>query len=89
MGFQDMPEVVHQAASGKGGKIKGRKGFAANPELAREAGRKGGYAKAARQIDSGTGFPKANNNKKGAKQTQDHKRDDSQNLADILGALNE
>lgn len=45
MGFQHMKDVYHKAASRKGGKIKIKKGFGANPELARLAGAKGGKAK--------------------------------------------
>lgn len=41
-GFQDVPKVVHLAASRKGGKIKVKKGFAMNPELAKRAGSIGG-----------------------------------------------
>lgn len=45
MGFQHFKEVVHEAASRKGGEIRVSKGFGKNPELAREAGRKGGLQK--------------------------------------------
>ena len=46
MGFQDMVEVVHKAASSKGGKIRGRKGLAAmSPEKRREIQSKGGKAR--------------------------------------------
>lgn len=45
MGFQHLPEVVRKAAFRKGGKVRGKKGFAANPELAKSAGSKGGIAK--------------------------------------------
>lgn len=46
MGFQDMVEVVHRAASSKGGKIRGRKGLAAmSPEKRREIQSKGGKAR--------------------------------------------
>lgn len=63
-GFQDMESVTHQAASRKGGRIKTKKGFAANPELAKEAGRLGGINASRnrenpkqRQEDSGTSTP--------------------------------
>lgn len=41
MGFQHLKDIVHEAASRKGGKIKVDKGFAKNTKLASEAGRKG------------------------------------------------
>ena len=47
MGFQDVPRIVHTAASRKGGRIKIDKGFAKNKELAKLAGAKGGHAKEA------------------------------------------
>lgn len=46
MGFQHMKPVVRKAVQRKGGSWRRRKGFAANPELAKEAGRKGGLKKA-------------------------------------------
>ncbi len=46
MGFQHMKPVVRKAVQRKGGSWRRRKGFAANQELAKEAGRKGGLKKA-------------------------------------------
>lgn len=76
-GFQDMPDVVHSAASRKGGRIKVKKGFAVNPELAREAGRKGGLSK------------HGNRSITGAEQAKEDTRRDGPQLADILGDINE
>lgn len=45
MTFASMPGVVHEAASRKGGKVRTKKGFAKNNELAKLAGSKGGKAK--------------------------------------------
>ena len=60
MGFQDMYDVVHRAASAKGGRVKTTKGLAAmSPEKRREVQSKGGKT-------SGE-----NKRRKGAKQTQE------------------
>lgn len=46
---------AHMSELGKrGGKWKGIKGFAANPKLAREAGKRGGAARAAGRQHEGT-----------------------------------
>lgn len=46
MGFQDMPEVVHQAASRKGGKARVRKGWASRTAAERKKiAAKGGKTK--------------------------------------------
>lgn len=45
MTFADMHDVVHRAASAKGGRMRVKKGFATNKELAKIAGSKGGKAK--------------------------------------------
>jgi general stress protein YciG len=45
-GFASMDRETHRAASSKGGSRSRGGGFAANPDLAREAGRKGGQATA-------------------------------------------
>ena len=60
MGFQDMYEVVHKAASSKGGRVKTTKGLAAmSPEKRREVQSKGGKISV------------ENKRRKGAKQTQE------------------
>ncbi|MFC3712662.1 general stress protein [Sphingoaurantiacus capsulatus] len=43
-GFGSMDPDRHREVSRRGGQISRGGGFAANPELAREAGRKGGLA---------------------------------------------
>ncbi len=43
-GFGAMDAERHREISSKGGRMSRGGGFAANPELAREAGRKGGQA---------------------------------------------
>lgn len=46
MGFQDLPEIVHIAASRKGGKIRKTKGLGSlSPERRREIASMGGRAK--------------------------------------------
>lgn len=77
MGFQDMPEVVHLAASRKGGKIRTVKGVAAmSPEKRREVQSMGGRAS-------------GNKSKKGAKQTQEAESGDIPVLEAILGNIDE
>ena len=76
MGFQDMPEVVHKAASSKGGRIKTRKGLAAITAEQRKAIQsKGGKARY------------ANRNREGAKQTQETGSGDTPVLEAILGNI--
>ena len=62
MGFQDMYDVVHRAASAKGGRVKTTKGLAAmSPEKRREVQSKGGKTSAdkrnagIKQTQEGTG----------------------------------
>lgn len=79
MGFQDMVDVVHKAASAKGGRIKKAKGLAMlSPEKRREIASMGGKAK-----------HENNKSQKGAKQTQASDGGDSPKLADLLGTLDE
>lgn len=59
MGFQDLPKQIHIPASRKGGKVRTKKGFAMNSELAREAGAKGGKAKAENKSNGNTNVRKA------------------------------
>lgn len=76
MGFQDMPEVVHKAASSKGGKIRVKKGLAAIPIEQRKAIQsKGGKARY------------GNQSKKGAKQTQDSGGGNTPILEAVLGNI--
>lgn len=76
MGFQDMVEVVHKAASSKGGKIRGRKGLAAmSPEKRREIQSKGGKAR------------HGDNDNKAAKQAQGSGRRGPSVLETILGGV--
>lgn len=75
MGFQDMQEVVHKAASSKGGRVKTRKGLAAmSPEKRREVQSKGG---------------KTSGNKRntGAKQTQEDSGGSPSVLEAVLGNI--
>jgi uncharacterized protein len=48
-GFASMSEDRHREVSARGGAKSRGGGFAGNPDLAREAGRKGGQATAERQ----------------------------------------
>ena len=76
MGFQDMVEVVHRAASSKGGKIRGRKGLAAmSPEKRREIQSKGGKAR------------HGDNDRKATKQAQGSGRRGPSVLETILGGV--
>lgn len=76
MGFQDMPEVVHKAASRKGGRIKTRKGLAAITAEQRKAIQsKGGKARY------------ANRSRKGAKQTQEGDSGEPRLLEAVLGNI--
>lgn len=78
MGFQDMKEVVHKAASSKGGRVRTKKGLAAmSPEKRREVQSKGGKARY------------GNKSNEGAKQTQEDTGGDSPQLADILGDIDD
>lgn len=78
MGFQDMVEVVHRAASSKGGKIRGRKGLAAmSPEKRREIQSKGGKAR------------HGDNDSKATKQTQGGGRGGLSVLETILGGIDD
>lgn len=74
-GFQDMETVTHRAASRKGGRARVKKGFAANPELAKRAGRIGGI--------------NANQNRKRPKQNEASGSDNLQGLAEILGDIDD
>lgn len=77
MGFQDMPEVVHKAASAKGGRVKTIKGLAAmSPEKRREVQSKGGKSS-------------ANSSSKGAKQTQEGRGGSPSVLEAVLGNIDE
>lgn len=72
-----MPEVVHKAASRKGGRIKTDKGLAAmSPEKRRE-------------VQSLGGKTNANRSRKGAKQGQEDTGGDTPNLADVLGNIDD
>lgn len=74
MGFQDMPEVVHKAASAKGGRVKTNKGLASmSPEKRREVQSKGGKTKY------------ANRSREGAKQTQEGRGTGVPILEAVLG----
>ena len=81
MGFQDMYDVVHRAASAKGGRVKTTKGLAAmSPEKRREVQSKGGKSRY------------GNNSNTGAKQTQDSPSEYTPRLADVypdIGDLDE
>lgn len=78
MGFQDMVGVVHKAASAKGGRVRKAKGLATlSPERRKEIASMGGKAK------------HGNRSEKGAKQTQENRSGNREQLADILGALDE
>lgn len=78
MAFDDMHEIVHKAASAKGGRVKKTKGIGSlSPERRREIAAMGGKAKY------------ANRDNQGAKQSKADRSDDSQRLADILGNLDE
>lgn len=77
MGFQDMPGVVHRAASAKGGRIRTKKGFALmSPDKRREAQSRGGNNA-------------ANRDREGAKPGQASGGDNQQPLADLLGDIDE
>ena len=76
MGFQDMPKVVHEAASAKGGRVKARKGLAAmSPEKRREVQSKGGKT------------TYENRSRKGAKQTQEGTGGSPSVLESVLGNI--
>ena len=78
MGFQDVPKIVHEAASRKGGRIHTAKGLAKiSAERRREITSMGGKAKY------------ANRNKDGAKPSKEGQSDESGSLADVLGDLDE
>ena len=78
MGFQDMYDVVHRAASAKGGRVKTTKGLAAmSPEKRREVQSKGGKT-------SGN-----NKRSKGAKQTQKGRGGSPSVLEAVLGDIDE
>ena len=78
MGFQDMYEVVHRAASSKGGRVKTTKGLAAmSPEKRREVQSKGGKT-------SGN-----NKRSKGAKQTQEGRGGSPSVLEAALGNIDD
>lgn len=78
MGFQDMYDVVHRAASAKGGRVKTTKGLAAmSPEKRREVQSKGGKI-------SGI-----NKRSKGAKQTQEGEGGGLSVLETVLGGIDE
>ena len=78
MGFQDMVEVVHRAASSKGGKMRGRKGIAAmSPEKRREIQSKGGKAR------------NGDNDRKATKQAQGSGRRGPSVLETILGGVDD
>lgn len=77
MGFQDMPGVVHRAASAKGGRVKTVKGLAAmSPEKRREVQSKGGKSS-------------ANSSSKGAKQAQEGAGGSPPLLEAVLGDIDE
>lgn len=76
MGFQHMKEPIRVAAQRKGGKIRVKKGFGSNPELAREAGAKGGITKHA-------------NKAKGIVKTQEDTSDSTSILERLLEDLDE
>ena len=76
MGFQDMYDVVHRAASAKGGRVKTTKGLAAmSPEKRREVQSKGGKT-------SGE-----NKRRKGDKQTQESAGGGPSVLEAVLGNI--
>ena len=78
MGFQDMYEVVHKAASAKGGRVKTTKGLAAmSPEKRREVQSKGGKTSV------------ENRSRKGAKQTQEGTGGSPSVLEAVLGDIDE
>ena len=78
MGFQDMYDVVHRAASAKGGRVKTTKGLAAmSPEKRREVQSKGGKT-------SGN-----NKRSKGAKQTQESASRSTPLLEAIIGNIDD
>lgn len=78
MGFQNMPEVVHRAASSKGGRVRKPKGLALlSPERRKEIASKGGKAKY------------GNTNSKGTKQTEANRSGNTHLVERILGTLDE
>ena len=78
MGFQDMYDVVHRAASAKGGRVKTTKGLAAmSPEKRREVQSKGGKTSV------------ENKRRKGAKQTQESGSRSTPLLEAILGNIDD
>lgn len=79
MGFQNTNPIIAREIQRKGGRVKVKKGFGVNPELAKTAGSKGGIAK------------RDNNKRRNeAKQTQEDTSGDSPvNLADLLGDIDE
>lgn len=78
MGFQHMRDIVHQAASRKGGSIKTDKGLAKLPdEKRREIASMGGLAK------------NANKCNKSPDQNQDNKGSNTGLMERVLEALNE
>lgn len=77
MGFQDMYDVVHRAASAKGGRVKTTKGLAAmSPEKRREVQSKGGKSS-------------GNSSSKGARQTQEGRGGSPSVLEAVLGNIDE
>lgn len=78
MGFQHMPEVVHRAASGKGGRIRTDKGLASiDVERRREIASMGGKAR------------HENRSKERTKQAQGNPGGSPQRLADVSGDIDE
>ena len=75
MGFQNTNPIIAKEIQRKGGRVRVKKGFAKNPRLAVEAGRKGGIAKRDRSESRA---------KQGKENTSGS---DSINLADILGDI--
>jgi hypothetical protein len=77
MGWQDMPKVVHEAASRKGGKVRVKKGLASlSPERRKEIATMGGKARVNRDTES-------------SKQKEASGDSQRQRLADILGDIDE
>ena len=78
MGFQDMKEVVHKAASSKGGRVRTKKGLAAmSPEKRREVQSKGGKTSV------------ENKRRRGDKQTQEGTGGSPSVLEAVLGNIDE
>ena len=76
MSFRKMHPLLAKEIQRKGGKARVKKGFGVNPDLARQAGSKGGKAKHA-------------NRSKGEAVKKDNSSGESINLADLLGNLND